>query len=48
MQRGSLARIQLDVRGAVPLAVGADLPDLTSEITLAPPTREALYRDLAT
>lgn len=44
----SVHYIRFDVRGAVPIAVGADLPDLTSEITLAPATREALYRDLAT
>lgn len=43
----SVQYFKFDVRGAVPLAVGVDLPDLVQETRLEPATRAALYRDLA-
>jgi hypothetical protein len=43
----SVQYLKFDVRGAVPIAVGVDLPDLDVETKLAAETRDALYRDLA-
>jgi hypothetical protein len=43
----SVQYFKFDVRGAVPVAIGVDLPDLAAETLLEPPTRAALYRDLA-
>lgn len=43
----SVQYFKFDVRGGVPVAIGVDLPGLVAETLLEPPTREALYRDLA-
>jgi hypothetical protein len=38
--------LKFDVRGAVPVAIGADLPALTAEVTLTEAQRRALQDDL--
>jgi hypothetical protein len=38
--------LKFDVRGAVPVAIGADLPALTAEATLTEAQRRALRDDL--
>jgi hypothetical protein len=43
----SVQYLRFDVRGALPVAVGVDLPALTAETPLAPEQREALAADLA-
>lgn len=43
----SVQYFKFDVRGAVPVAIGVDLPDFSHETRLEPETRAALYRDLA-
>ena len=43
----SVQYFKFDVHGVVPVAIGADLPDLCVETRLEPATRAALYRDLA-
>ncbi|MCK6448613.1 MAG: DUF3501 family protein [Planctomycetes bacterium] len=43
----SVQYFKFDVRGAVPLAIGVDHPDLVAETRLEPATRAALYADLA-
>jgi hypothetical protein len=43
----SVQYLKFDVRGAVPVAVGADLPALTAETTLTEAQRRALREDLA-
>jgi hypothetical protein len=42
----SVQYLKFDVRGEVPVAVGADLPSLTAETALDPAQREALAQDL--
>lgn len=39
--------LKFDVRGAVPLAVGCDHPDVAAETSLSPEQRDALGADLA-
>lgn len=43
----SVQYLKFDVKGAAPVAVGSDLPELTVETILSPEQREALARDLA-
>jgi hypothetical protein len=43
----SVQYLRFDVRGEVPVAVGADLPELTTETALDAELREALRHDLA-
>ncbi len=43
----SVQYLKFDVRGRVPVAVGADLPACNVEMALAPGQREALARDLS-
>jgi hypothetical protein len=42
----SVQYLRFDVKGQAPVAVGADLPELTVEATLDPAQRAALERDL--
>jgi Protein of unknown function (DUF3501) len=43
----SVQYLRFDVRGEVPVAAGADLPELTAEVALDADQREALRQDLA-
>ncbi len=43
----SVQYLKFDVGGRTPVAVGADLPELTAETALAPEQRDALVADLA-
>jgi hypothetical protein len=43
----SVQYLRFDVRGEVPVAAGADLPELTAEMPLDAEQREALRQDLA-
>lgn len=43
----SVQYLKLDVKGAVPIAMGCDHPALAAETPLAPEQREALREDLA-
>jgi len=43
----SVQYLKFDLRGAMPVAVGSDLPGLTAETALSPEQRAALAADLA-